>query len=184
MSWKPAVAVVCLSAAMGAAQPPAQVAAQPAPMRFGVVSFTALVMQTREAQQQFGDLQSRYAPRQAKLQQLNSEIEAARRQLSDPAAKLTDDERAARTQTLSAKEKELERAAEDYRTDTQADSQQTYQKIAEKVFAYLQEYARKNGYTAIIDRGTDATPVVWYTADGIDITAGVAKAYDSREGKD
>jgi len=151
-------------------------------LKIATVSFNALVLQSNEAQRDLSALETKYASRRARLQALNGEVEAARKQLGDTGDKLSDQERATRTQALSAKEKQLERDADDFRNDSQADSQQAFQRVAEKVFAFLQEYARQYGYAAIIERGTDAAPIVWYAADGIDITGELIKAYNVKSG--
>lgn len=179
MKWIGAIrAAVCLVAVINLAS----ICAQPVPGKIAVVSFNALVLDTNEARRDLGALEKKYAPRQAQLQALNGEIEAARKQLSDAGGSLSETERGARAQTLQTKEKQLERATEDFRNDTQADSQQAYQRVAEKVFTFVQEYARGKGYSAIIERGSDANPIVWYAAEGIDITGELIKAYNAKSG--
>jgi outer membrane protein len=164
-----------------AAQSPPAAAATVQP-NIATISFNALVLQTNEAQRDLGALQTKFAPRQAQLQSLNSEIETARKQLSDTADKLSDQEKEARTQALNTKEKQLEREADDFRTDSESEAQQAFQRVAQKVFVFLQDYAREHRYAAIIDRGTDAAPIVWYAADNIDITADLIKAYNAKSG--
>ncbi|HZD51348.1 MAG TPA: OmpH family outer membrane protein [Silvibacterium sp.] len=159
---------------------PAQ--AQPATKTFVTVNFNAVVLQTAEAQRDLGALQTKFAPRQAQLQALNNEIDSLRKQLTDPAAKLTDAERALRTQTLDSKEKQLQREAEDFRSDSEGESQQVYQRIAQKVYAFLQTYAQQQGYSAVIERGSDASPIVWYAAANMDITDQLIKAYNAQAG--
>ena len=183
MGWNGAVGgCVCLAMAGSIGIRAQTTEAQSAPAKIAVVSFSALVLQTNEAQRDLGALEKKYAPRQAQLQALNSEIETVRKQLGDTGDNLNDQERNARTQALNAKEKQLERAAEDYRNDTQADSQQVYQRVAEKVFAFVQDYARQKGLKAIIERGTDTAPIVWYAADDVDITTELIKGYNAKSG--
>ena len=56
----------------------------PVSQKIVTVSFNAAVLQTAEAQKDMGALKARFAPRQAQLQTLNDEVEALRKQLSDP----------------------------------------------------------------------------------------------------
>ncbi|HEY1743081.1 MAG TPA: OmpH family outer membrane protein [Granulicella sp.] len=142
------------------------------------VSFNTAVLQTTEAQHEFAALQTRYAPRQAQLQALNDEVESLRKQLSG-GDKLADAEKESREKSLDSKEKQLQRQAEDFRNDSQADSQQIYQRIAQKVYAFLQTYSQRNGFSIVIERGSDASPVVWYTAKNMDITDELIKAYNA-----
>ncbi|MGA7156476.1 MAG: OmpH family outer membrane protein [Acidobacteriaceae bacterium] len=177
---KQSLAVVCSILSMGfsgvlAAQAPANgIQAE----RIVTVGFTNAVLQTAEGKRDFGALQTKYAPRQAQLQTLNSEVETLRKQLSSAGVKMTEDERQAREKTLDSEEKQLQRQADDFQNDTQAESQQVYQRIAQKLFAFLQTYAQQNGFTMVIDRGSDRAPVVWYAAPGADITDQLIKAYD------
>ena len=146
------------------------------------VSFNTAVLQTAEAQRELGALQTKYAPRQTQLQALNDEVESLRKQLSDGAAKLTDAEKELREKSLDSKEKQLQREAEDFRNDSQADSQQVYQRIAQKIYAFLQVYSQRNGFSIVVERGSDASPVVWYEAKNMDITEELIKAYNAEAG--
>jgi outer membrane protein len=177
---KQSLAVVCLFVATGAVSALKAQAPDPTQVeRIATVNFTAAVFQTAEGQREFGAVQTKYAPRQAQLQTLNQEVESLRKLLSSD-NKLTDPDKQLREKSLDSKEKQLEREAEDFRNDSQADSQQVYQRIAQKMYTFLQLYAQQNGFTILIDRGPDATPVVWYAAKGVDVTDDLIKAYNNR----
>jgi outer membrane protein len=141
------------------------------------VSFNAAVLQTAEAQKDLGTLQARFAPRQAQLQALDDEVEALRKQVSDN--KLSEAERETRQQSLDKKEKQLQRQSEDFRNDSQTESQQLFQRVAQKVYAFLQTYAQQRGYSVVIERGSDTAPVVWYAANNMDITEQLIQAYNT-----
>ena len=147
--------------------------------RLVTVSFNTAVLQTAEAQRELGALQTKYAPRQTQLQSLNDEVESLRKQLSDGGAKLTEAEKESREKSLDSKEKQLQREAEDFRNDSQSDSQQVYQRIAQKVYAFLQVYSQRSGFSIVVERGSDASPVVWYEAKNMDITDELIKAYNA-----
>ncbi len=150
--------------------------------KIATVSFTDAVMQTNEAQRDFGALQSKFAPRQAQIETLNKEIEDLRKLLSNPGENLSDADRSSRMQTLSAKEKQLQREEEDFRNDSQSESQAAFQVVAKKVFDFLQDYAKQRGYAVVIERGNDTSPIVWYAAQDIDITSGLISAYNIKSG--
>jgi outer membrane protein len=155
-------------------------AAQPATQNIVTLSFNAAVLQTTEAQRELGALQTRLAPRQAQLKTLNDDVEALRKEMGNTSDKLSDAERALREQSLDRKEKQLQRQAEDFRNDSQTESQQVFQRIAQKVYAFLQAYGQQHSYSAVIERGSDAAPVVWYAAGNMDITDQLVKAYDAQ----
>ena len=162
------------SAALGFAQSPASVSA---PV-YVTVAFNTAVLQTAEAKHIFSNLQAKFAPRQTHLQQLNAEVEALKKQLNDNAASLNDTEKSAKMRTFDTEERQLQREAEDFKGDTDSASQQAFLSIAQKLYAFLQDYAKEHAYTLVIDRGSDAAPVVWYAAANADITAELVKAYD------
>lgn len=145
------------------------------------LSFTAAVLQTAEAQKQLAALQSKFASREAHLKTLNGEVEELRKGLQ-AGDKLSDAERAKREQALNNKAKQLQRDEEDFRNDSQSESQQIFQAVAQKVYTFLQAYAQQHGYAMVVERGSDASPVVWYAAGDVDITGDVAKAYDAQSG--
>lgn len=178
---KRSLAVVCLFCILGFsggvfAQTPAnEVHAE----HLVTVSFNTAVLQTAEAQREFGALQTKYAPRQSQLQALNDEVESLRKQLSSGGDKLSEAEKELHEKSLDGKEKQLQRQAEDFRNDSQADSQQVYQRIAQKVYAFLQVYSQRNGFSIVLERGSDASPVVWYMTKNMDITDELIKAYNA-----
>jgi outer membrane protein len=155
---------------------------RPAAQNIVMVSFNDVVLHTAEAQKALSALQPQYAPRQSQLQTLNGEVEALRKKIDSAGEKAPDAERAADAAALDRKEKQLQRQAEDLRQDSQAESQQVFQRVAQKVFAFLQSYAQQKGYSAVIERGSDASPIVWYAADSLDITDQLIKAYDAQSG--
>ena len=152
----------------------------PAGEHIVTLSFNSAVLGTAESQRELSALQAKLAPRQAQLQSLNNEVEALRKQLTDSGDKLSDTERETRERSLATKEKELQRQAEDFRNDSQNESQQVFQKVAQKVYAFLQTYSQHHGYSAVIERGSDAAPVVWYAAGNLDITDDLIKAYNAQ----
>ncbi len=92
---------------------------------------------------------------------------------------INDAERSAKEQALNSKDRQLQREAEDFKNDSEGAAQQTFQVVAQKVYAFLQTYALRQGFNLVIERGTDSSPAVWYARKGLDITEQVTKAYDS-----
>jgi outer membrane protein len=144
------------------------------------VSFNAAVLQTAEAQKSLSALQARFAPKQKQLQVLSDEVESLRKQLADTSSNLSDAERPTRARSLESKEKELQREAEDFKSESQSESEQVFQRVAQKVYAFLQTFSQQHGYSAVIERGSDANPVVWYAASNMDITDELIKAYNAQ----
>jgi outer membrane protein len=161
----------------------AQIAPAPSSMAsIATLNFNDAVLGTVEAQRRLGALEKKYSPREQQLQKLNDDIEALKKTLDDSSAKLTEAEKNQRLQELGAKEKQLQREAEDFKNDSQRESQQAFQQVAQKVFSFLQAFSQQHGYAAVLERGTDATPIVWYAASNVDITDQITKGYDAKSG--
>jgi outer membrane protein len=177
--WKISLVLFCIPGVISVAQAQAS-PSQVKPQNIVTVSFNAAVLQTDEAKKSVSALEARYAPKQKQLQALNDKVESLRKQLADTSSNLSDVERATRARSLESKEKELQRQAEDFKSDSQSESQQIFQRVATKVYAFLQTFSQQHGYSAVIERGSDAYPVVWYAATNLDITDELIKAYNAQ----
>ncbi len=177
--WRIFLLLLCVPGVTSVARAQAS-PSQVKPQNIVTVSFNAAVLQTAEAQESLSALQARFAPKQKQLQVLNDEVESLRKQLADTSSNLSDAERATRARLLESKEKELQREAEDFKSDSQSESEQVFQRVAQKVYAFLQTFSQQHGYSAVIERGSDAYPVVWYAASNMDITDELIKAYNAQ----
>lgn len=177
--WRMLWMLLCVPGAASVALAQAS-AGQAKPQMIVTVSFNSAVLQTAEAQKSLSALQARLAPKQQVLQALNNEVEALRKQLADTNSNLSDAERARRAQSLESKEKQLQREAEDFKSDSQSESEEIFQRVAQKVYAFLHTFSQQHGYSAVIERGSDAYPVVWYEATNMDVTNALIKAYNSQ----
>ena len=178
------VAFACLlwvsSPASVSQTPPSQ--GQLTTQSIATVSFNTAVLQTAETQKELAALQAKFAPRQAQLQALSDQVEVLRKQTTDTGGKLSESDRATREQSLDSKEKQLQRQVEDFKSDSQTESQQIFQRVAQKVYAFLQTPSQQHGYSAVIERGSDTAPIVWYAASNMDITDQLVKSYDLQAG--
>jgi outer membrane protein len=181
---------LCLLLASGmvlsaAAQTPAASAAPAAaaagPTRIAVVAFQLAVAQTNEGQRDFGDLQKKYAPKEASLKTLSDEIDSLNKQLQEQGATLSDVERANRSKAIDEKKKQLDRETEDLRNDGQQDMQDLYTSLASKVYDVMQSYAEAQGFTLVLDVSQQQSPVL-YASGGTNITKMVIDAYNLKSG--
>jgi len=174
---------IVLSAAAQTLPAPAAApaAASAGTAKIAVISFQVAVAQTNEGQRNYADLEKKYAPREQKAKSLNDEIESMTKQLQAQGANLADAERASRLKAIDDRKKELDRMAEDLRTDGNQDVQQMYNTLAAKVFDVLSSYANQQGYTLVLDMGQQQTPVL-YAAQSMDITKAVIEAYNAKSG--
>jgi outer membrane protein len=170
-----------LSAAAQTPAAAAPAAAPAGPAKIAVVSFQLAVAQTNEGQRDFGDLQKKYAPKEAALKSLSDELDSLTKQLQTQGAGLSEGERANRAKVIDDKKKQLDRDSEDARNDFQADIQEMYNGLASKVYDVMSTYAEKQGFTLVLDISQQQTPVL-FSADGTNITKQVIEAYNVKSG--
>jgi outer membrane protein len=169
------------TATLAAAQTPAP-AAPAGPAKVAVIAFQAAVAQTNEFQRDLADLQKKYAPKSAQLKSLNDEIENLTKQLQAQNAQMSDADRVTKTRTLEEKKKQFERENQDAQSDFQADMQQSINGVANKVGEVMIDYAKKNGFTLVLDAGDQQNTTVLYAVPSTDITKAVIDAYNQKSG--
>lgn len=162
------------------AQAPAATPADPQ-TKIAVIGFQAAVAKTNEGQKSFSDLEKKFEPRQQEINTLKTEVDNLTKQLQTDGAKLTDTERAARAKAIDDKNKQLNRTADDARTDFQQDVSQAYGALAQKVYEVLKSYAEQNGYTIVLDYSGQGSPVL-FAGQTTDITDAVISAYNTKSG--
>jgi outer membrane protein len=162
----------------------AQTAAAPdGPLRLAVVSFQDVVTQTNEFQRNLADLQKKYDPKRQELKTLGDEIDTLTKQLETQGASLSDVERATRAKTIDDKKKRAQRIADDAQNDFQQEMQQLFNATASKVGDVLIDYAKKQGYTLVLDGGEQQQgPFVLYTVPSTDISKAIVDAYNLKSG--
>jgi Skp family chaperone for outer membrane proteins len=149
--------------------------------KIAVIAFQAAVAKTNEGQKNFADLEKKYEPRQQEINSLKTQVDTLTKQLQADGPKLTDAERAAQAKVIDDKTKQLNRTAENARTDFQQDVSQAYGALAQKVYGVLQGYAKQNGYTLVLDYSGQQSPVL-FAGQSTDITDAVIEAYNAKSG--
>jgi outer membrane protein len=139
------------------------------------------VAQTNEGQRDFGDLQKKYAPKEAALKSLSDEIDNLTKQLQTQGASLSPAEQANKAKVIDDKKKQLDRDSQDARDAFQQDMQEMYNSLASKVYDVLSSYAEQQGFTLVLDNSQQATPVLFF-ANGTEITKQVIDAYNVKSG--
>lgn len=179
--FAPWTALLLCAGTLGvSAQAPATSATEPA--KVGVVAFQAAVTQTNEFQRDFADLQKKYEPKRQELKTLSDQIEALQKQLQAQGSTLNDTERESRARTLQEKQTKFKRDQEDDQSAFQQDMQQTFNSVASKVGDTMIDYAKKNGYTLVIDGGNQEAQVVLYATESTNITKAIIDAYNVKSG--
>ena len=172
-----------------AAEPPsapgAPLSAAPAgPTKIAVIQFEAVVGQTNEGQRAFAELNTKYQPKQQQIKTESDEVDTLKKDLQTAGDKLSDAERQSRLRTIDEKEKTLQRNVEDARNDFSGEMNEKFSGIAQKVAGIMTQYAQQNGYTLILDAGSQQqqqSPILW-AAESTNISEAVLQAYNKQSG--
>lgn len=177
----PAVAPAADAPAGAAA--PAPVAPTAYPAKIALVAFEQAVYATNEGQRAVDDIRKKFQPQKDKIDALASEIDSLKKQLQAAPATLTDEERASRLKTIDAKDKEYQHEADDAQNDYNNELQTELGKVAQKVNGVMVQYLEKNGYTLLLNVGSQQSQVMWTAANpNADITEAVVEAYNQSSG--
>ena len=112
---------------------------------------------------------------------LSNEIDGLKKQLASLPATATAEDRASKQRTIDTKDKELQRQAEDAQTSYNAELQDAYGKVAQKVSVTLKNYVAQNGYTLLLDVSNQPSAVMW-ALPNTDVTDAVIQAYNTASG--
>lgn len=156
-------------------------AASDPPSKVAVIAFQAAVAKTNEGQKSFAELEKKYAPKQDQINTLKTQVDSLTKQLQTEGPKLSDTERASRAKEIDDKTKELNRTADEARTDFQQEVSQAYGGLAAKVYDVMKSYAEQKGYTLVLDYSGQQTPVL-FAGQSTDITDAVIEAYNTKSG--
>lgn len=170
------------SAAQPAATTPTTVPA-PAVTKIGIINVQQAILQSNEGQREFQTLATKLAPRQAELQKLNTDVQDLRKQLETQGDKLNEQARSDLAKSLDAKQKTLQRNADDYQSDVQQQQNEIAQKILEKMGPVIDKYAKENQYSLIMDVSNPwpQGEVLW-AGPSVDITKAVVDLYNAASG--
>jgi outer membrane protein len=136
-------------------------AAKPAAsVKIAVVSMRDAMLATKDGQKAGQEMQTKFGARRAALEKMAQEITAEARQKPN--------------EDLSAKKKKYDREMEDLNAEMQAENNRLLQEITNKFGKVLDQYAKANGYTVVMDA---EQPLLW-AAESANVTPDLIKAYD------
>ena len=164
-----------------AAAAAAPVAPQAIPAKIALIAFEQAVFATNEGQRAVQDVQKKYEPKKAQIDTLAQEVDSLKKQLQSAPATLSDEERASRLKAIDTKEKQLNRDAEDAQTAYNADLQESYAKVAQKVSVTTKQYVAQNGFTLLLDVSNQQSAVMW-ASQNTDVTQAVVDSYNKTSG--
>ena len=123
------------------------------------------------------DLKSYSTTRQKIIDSDDQELKELEKGMQD--ANLSEDVRKEKQEQFRTKLEAYQRRIQDFNREVQEKQRSMVSEYAQKIHAATSAVAQKEGYTAVIDRGSEATvKIVLYSHPSIDITELVIKEFD------
>jgi outer membrane protein len=158
--------MVC-SAVLGVAQ---IASAQP---KIAVINLQRAVLESAEIKKADADMQARYRPRSAAIEQLQKDIAGIAQQLQTNAGKFTQQAEAELTAQGQKKQRDLQRLQEDLQADVERERNDILQKSGTKMSDIVKKLAEEKGYDLVVDMSTSV-----YFKPAMEITNDAIAAYD------
>ena len=158
--------MVC-SAVLGVAQ---IASAQP---KIAVINLQRAVLESAEIKKADADMQARYKPRSAAVEQLQKDIAGIAQQLQTNAGKFTQQAEAELTAQGQKKQRDLQRLQEDLQADVERERNDILQKSGTKMSDIVKKLAEEKGYDLVVDMSTSV-----YFKPAMEITNDAIAAYD------
>jgi outer membrane protein len=145
--------------------------------KFAIINIQGAIISTKDGQAAAAKLNAQTAPKKRELEQKQNEINSLQDQLSKGQNTLSDSAKNDLYKNIESKKKSLQREMEDAQADLEAEQNKLLQQLGQKILAVIERYAKDNGYTMVVDVGSQNTPVI-YASPSIDITKEIIELYD------
>ncbi len=151
--------------------------AQAAPSKVGIIHIQNAIIGTKDGQAAAKTLEEKFLPRRKEVEKKQADIAALQNQLRASSNTASEDVKNKLMRDIDAKQKSLQRDAEDFQAEVDAEQQKVLGDLGGKIMAVIDKYATDNGFAIIIDVSSQQSPVL-YAATSIDITREVVGLYD------
>jgi outer membrane protein len=142
--------------------------------KIAVVAMRDAMLATQDGKAAIAQMQTKFEPQRAKLEKEQGAIQTLEGQLKNGAATMSPDARQKLAEEIATRKKKLEREMDDLNTDAQAEDSRLMQDVSTKMGAIVDQYAKQNGYTVVIDA---SAPLLW-ASESANVTPDIVKAYD------
>jgi len=177
MKIRLAVPALAIFLAMPAAWAQSSGASASASAKVGVINVQVAITSTAEGKQAAAELQSKFAPRQAELENMRKQMEDLQTRLRTGQTTLSDDEKVRLAREADQLNRSYQRKQQEAQDDFNDEQQDVVNRIGRRMVAILDKYSKENGYAVILDTSAQQTPVV-YAAPQNDVTQEIIRLFD------
>jgi outer membrane protein len=145
--------------------------------KVSVIDVQVAISSTAEGKQAAAELQSQFAPRQTELGNLQKQMEDIQTRLRTGQTTLSDDEKARLTREGEQLQRTFQRKSQDAQDDFTEAQRELVDRIGRRMIDVLGKYSRDNGFTVILDRSGQTSPVI-FAANAVDVTQDIIRLFD------
>lgn len=145
--------------------------------KVGVINIRAAIGSTAEGKQAQAELQSKFAPRQTEIENMNKQINDLRQRLAACEGKCSQDEIQRLTTQGQRMTQQFDRKNTEFNEDSNAALSDVIDSIGRKMVDVLERYAGQNGYSVVLDSSAQNNPIL-FASQQIDVTQDIVRLYD------
>jgi len=145
--------------------------------KVGVINIRAAIGNTAEGKQAQAELQSKFAPQQTEIENMNKQINDLRQRLAACEGKCSQDEIQRLTTQGQRLTAQFDRKNNEFNEDSNAALSEVIDRIGRKMVDVLDKYAGQNGYSVVLDSSAQNNPIL-FAASQIDVTQEIVRLYD------
>jgi outer membrane protein len=146
--------------------------------KMAILNMARAMEATMDGKQAIAEFQAKLTAKQNDLQKKNIEVEEMKKQLQSQGQTLADEARAALVKKIEQGTVELTRSQEDAQKEFGQMQQEIYSRLSVKMGPLVDQYAKENQITIIMDPSAQSSQVVYYDPS-IEITDDIVKRYDA-----
>lgn len=145
--------------------------------KVGVINIRAAIGNTAEGKQAQAELQSKFAPQQTEIENMNKQINDLRQRLAACEGKCSQDEIQRLTSQGQRLTQQFDRKNTEFNEDSNAALSDVIDSIGRKMVDVLERYAGQNGYSVVLDSSAQNNPIL-FASQQIDVTQDIVRLYD------
>jgi outer membrane protein len=147
------------------------------PVKVGVMDQQVVIEKSKAGKRALEDLKAYSATRQKIINSDDQELKELEQSIQD--AKLSESAKQEKQNQFQAKLEAYQRRVAEFNREIQQKQRETVAEYSKKVHDAAQVVAQRDGYIAVIDRGTEAAiRIVIYHQPALDVTDQVVKEFD------
>lgn len=155
--------------------------AQQAPAKIAIINIQNAILATKDGEKAREQIRAKFEPRSKEIEAAGNEVQQLRSQLQKTANAISAEAREKLSREIDDKNKKLQWESEDFQSDLQQEEQKLVGEIGQRMIQIIDEYAKANNISVVLDVSSQASPVLW-AATGIDITVDIVQLYDKKHG--